>query len=83
MRKWRVAPITSPDFSRSAFRSLYNDFMARTSSAPERVKPLAMNRSGNNPLSADQSRFTVRLENTRVPLERNHGSAVGAANLAI
>jgi hypothetical protein len=42
-----------------------------------------MNRSGNNPLSADQSRFTIRLENTRVSRERNHGSAVTAANLAI
>jgi hypothetical protein len=57
--------------------------LARTSSAPERVKPLAMNGSGNNPLSADQSRFTIRLENTHVPRERNHYSAVTAANLAI
>jgi len=41
-----------------------------------------MNGSGNNPLSADQSRFTIRLENTHVPRERNHYSAVTAANLA-
>jgi hypothetical protein len=36
-----------------------------------------MNRSGNNPLIADQSRFTIRLENTRALRERNRRFAVG------
>jgi hypothetical protein len=49
---------------------------AAASSAPQPAKPLAMKRDGNNPLFADQSRFTIRLENTRPPPERNQRDAV-------
>jgi hypothetical protein len=35
-----------------------------------------MNLNGNNPLIADQSRFTIRLENNRALHERNQRCAV-------
>jgi hypothetical protein len=71
-----VTLTTSPALFRSAGRSLIIGRKATVSSAPEPAKPLTANRDGNNPLIEDQSRFTIRLENTPAPFERNHRDAV-------